>query len=134
MITETGDHPLLGIGHSRHSPEGTASGSPKETAVWWMTPQHHPDTHDRNLTQEDYPVVSLLSSRLGVSKALSQSHHLVSCPVKGSNTEGTPTEWVFSFLCVLRNERFYSCRSANPATNLLIRSDPTAGRPQTVGH
>ena len=34
--------------------------------------------------------------------------------------------------CVLRNEEFYGGRSANPATNLLIRSNPTAGgRPQT---
>ena len=28
---------------------------------------------------------------------------------------------------VLRNEGFYGGRSANPATNLLIRSNPTAG-------
>ena len=33
---------------------------------------------------------------------------------------------------VLRNEGFYGGRSANTATNLLIRSNPTAGgRPQT---
>ena len=33
---------------------------------------------------------------------------------------------------VLRNEGFYGGLSANPATNLLIRSNPTAGgRPQT---
>ena len=33
---------------------------------------------------------------------------------------------------VLRNEGFYGSRSANLATNLLIRSNPTAGgRPQT---
>ena len=33
---------------------------------------------------------------------------------------------------VLRNKGFYGGRSANPATNLLIRSNPTAGgRPQT---
>ena len=26
---ETGDHPLLGMGHSMHPPEGTASGKPR---------------------------------------------------------------------------------------------------------
>jgi len=36
----------------------------QETSVWW-TPQHHPDTHGRNLTREGYPVVSLLSSKIG---------------------------------------------------------------------
>ena len=73
---------------------------------------------------------------MGVPKALPQSCHPVSCPAKGSCTGGTPTEWVFRFLCVfcvLRNEGFYGGRSANPATNLLIRSNPTAGgRPQTL--
>ena len=35
-------------------------------------------------------------------------------------------------ICVLRNEGFYGGRSANPATNLQIRSNPTAGGcPQT---
>ena len=56
-------------------------------------------------------------------------------PAKGSCTAGTPTECVFSFLCVfsvLRNEGFYGGRSANLGTNLIIRSNPTAGgRPQT---
>ena len=33
----------------------------------------------------------------------------------------------FCFWNVLRNEGFYSGRSANPATNLLIKSNPTAG-------
>ena len=38
----------------------------------------------------------------------------------------------FRFLCVLQNEVFYGGRSANPTTNLLIKSNPTAGgRPQT---
>ena len=30
-----------------------------------MTHQHHSDTHYRNLTREGYPVVSLLSSKIG---------------------------------------------------------------------
>ena len=39
------------------------------------------------------------------------------------------------FLCVLWNEVFYGGWSANPATNLLEKGNPTAGgRPQTVGH
>ena len=44
-------------------------------------------------------------------------------------------EWVFRFLCVFvfcGMKGFYGGRCANPATNLLIRSNPTAGgRPQT---
>ena len=34
----------------------------------------------------------------------------------------------FLFLCVLRNEVFYGGRSANLATNLLEKGNPTAGR------
>jgi len=65
MITDTGDHPLLGIGNSRHPLEGPASGSAKETAVWWKTPQQHHHTLSRNLTQECYSMVSFLSSKIG---------------------------------------------------------------------
>ena len=59
MITETGDHPLFGIRHSRQPTEGTASVSAKETTVWWTTPQHHHHhTLSRNLTRECYSMVS----------------------------------------------------------------------------
>jgi len=85
----------------------------------------------RYLTRECYPVVSLLSSKIGGLEGFAPSRHLVSCPAKAICTGGTPTEWVFRFLkCfwnVLRNEGFYGGRSANPATNLLIKSNPTAG-------
>ena len=50
--------------------------------------------------------------------------------MKGSYTGGTPTEWVFSFLCffrVLSSEGFFGGWSANPATNLLKKGNPTAG-------
>ena len=72
---------------------------------------------------------------MGAPKALPQSHHLVSCPVKGSSTGGTSTEWVFGFLfsvfCRMKGF-FYDGRIANPATTLLKTSHPTAvGRPQT---
>ena len=126
-----GDHPLLGMGHSRHPPEGTASGQPKETAVWWTTPQHHSATLSRNLTRECYPVVSHPSSKIGGPEGFAP------IPSSGEQPcEGKLHRSGFSyFLCfenVLRNKGFYGGRSANPATNLLIRCNPTAGgRPQT---
>ena len=77
-------------------------------------------------------MVSLLSLKIGGPEGFTQSRHPVSCTAKGSCTGGTPTEWVFRFLCVLRNVGFYGGRSANPATNLLIINNSTAGgRPQT---
>ena len=46
------------------------------------------------------PCFSSHHQGMEVPKALPQSRHLVSCPVKGSSTGGTPTEWVFSVLCI----------------------------------
>ena len=47
-------------------------------------------------------------------------------------SHGVGFQFSLRFSCVLRSEGFYGGRSANPATNLLIRSNPTAGgRPQT---
>ena len=46
------------------------------------------------------PCFSSYHERMGVPKALPQSYHPLSCAAKGSLTGGTPTEWVFSFLCV----------------------------------
>ena len=136
MIRETGDRPLFWTGHSRHPPEGIISGSPKETAVWWTTPQHHPNSHFRNLTQEGYPMVSLLSSKIGGFAPIPSSGEL---PCEGqlhsrySHGVGFQIFWCFSY--VLQNEGFSGGQSANPPTNLLIKSNPTAGRcPQTVGH
>ena len=57
MIAEMG---LIRIGYFRHPPKGSASDEPQETAVWWTTPQHHPDAHYHNLTQEVYPMLFLL--------------------------------------------------------------------------
>ena len=123
MITETGDHPFLGIGISGTHPKGTASDLPKETAVWWTTPQHHPDTHDRNQTREGYPVVFLLSSKSGASEGF------VPIPSSGELRGGGQLQKRYShgvglqfsswFSYVLRSEGFYSGRSENPAANLL---------------
>ena len=64
MITTTGDHTLFGMTFqalTRRDRLRLTQGD----AVWWTTPQHHPDTHSLNLTQECYPVVFLLSSKIG---------------------------------------------------------------------
>jgi len=74
---------------------------------------------------------------VGVPKALPQSHHFVSCPAPSSCTGGTPTLWVFSFLCVFS----VICRVKGftvagvqilPPTSEKKYSHPTAGGcPQT---
>ena len=51
-------------------------------------------------------------------------------PWEGQLHRGTPMEWVsvfFAFLCVLCNEVFYDGRSANPATKLQEKGNPTTG-------
>ena len=78
----------------------------------------------------DEPWFPSCHQRLGVPKALPQSRHPVSCTAKGSS-HGVGFQISLRF-CVLRNVGFYGGRSANPATNLLIRNNSTAGgRPQT---
>ena len=81
-------------------------------------------------------MVSLLSSKIGVQKALPQSPHPVSCPAKGSCTGGSPTEWVFRFFyasgmfCRMKGFTVVGVQILPP--NLPIRSNPnTGGRPQT---
>ncbi len=80
-------------------------------------------------------MVSLLSSKIGGPKGFAPIPSSGELPCEGklhrrySHRVGFQISLRF---CVLRNERFYGGRSANPATNLLIRSNPTAGgRPQT---
>ena len=77
----------------------------------------------------------LLSSKIGGPKGFSPIPSSGELPCEGklhrrySHGVGFPISLRF---CVLRNEGFYGGRSANPATNLLIRSNPTAGGcPQT---
>ena len=72
---------------------------------------------------------------MGVPKALPQSRHPVSCPVEGSSTGGTPTEWVVGFLCVFV---FCGVKGFTVAGVQILsltstkKSNPTAaGRPQT---
>ena len=101
----------------------------------WTTPQHHSDTLSRNLTRECYPVVSLLSSKIGGPEGFAPipSSGELSCEGKLHRRYSHGVGFQISLrFCVLQNEGFYGGRSANPATNLLIRSNPTAGgRPQT---
>ena len=97
-----------------------------------MTPQHHPDTHSRNLTQECYLVVSLLSSKIGGPEGFAPIPSSGELLCKGQLHRRYSHRVGFQFSRVLRNGRFYVGRSANPATNHLISSNPTAGgRPQT---
>ena len=86
-------------------------------------------------TWEGYSVFFLLSSKSGGPEGFA--------PIPSSGE--LPCEWklhrryshgvgfqISLGCCVLRNEGFYGGRSANPAANLLIKGNPTAGgHPQT---
>ena len=123
-MTETsGNDLLLAIRHSWHPPEATASASPKETTTWWTTPQHHPDTYYHSLTQEGYPMVFLLSSKSGGPEGFAPIPSSGELPCGGQlhrrYSHRVCFQFSLHFYCVLRNEGFYDCRSANPATNLI---------------
>ena len=80
-------------------------------------------------------MVSLLPSNNGCPEGFAPIPSSVELPCEGKlhrrSSHGVGFQISLRF-CVLRNEGFYGGRSANPATNLLIRSNPTAGgRPQT---
>ncbi len=80
-------------------------------------------------------MVSLLSSKIGGPEGFAPIPSSGELPCEGKlhrrYSHGVGFQISLRF-CVLRNEGFYGGRSANPATNLLIRSNPTAGgRPQT---
>ena len=95
-----------------------------------MILQHHPDTHYRNLTQEGYPVVSLLSSKIGGPEGFAPIPSSGELPCEGNLYRSYSHGVGFQISCafyVLWNEGFYGGRGANPATNLLIKSNPTAG-------
>ena len=101
-----------------------------------MTPQHHSDTFSRNLTRECYPVDSLLSSKIGGPEGFAPipSSGELSCKGKLHRrySHGVGFQIFLCFENVLRNEGFYGGRTANPATNLRIKSNPNAeGRSQT---
>ena len=95
-----------------------------------MTHQHHPDTHDRKLTWEGYPVVFLLSSKSGGPEDFAP------IPPSGELPCGRQLQRRYSHgvgfqislcFCVLRSEMFYDGRIANPATELLEKGNLTAG-------
>ena len=103
--------------------------------MWWTIPQHHSDTLFYNLTRECYPMVSLLSSKIGGREGFAPIPSCGELPCEGKlhrrYSHGVGFQISLRF-CVLRNEGFYGGRSGNPATNLIIRSKPTAGGcPQT---
>ena len=80
-------------------------------------------------------MVSLLSSKIGGPKGFAPIPSFGELPCEGKlqrrYSHGVGFQ-IFLRCCVLRNEGFYGGWSANPATNLLIKSNPTAGEcPQT---
>ena len=90
-----------------------------------LTPQHHPDTHSRNLTQKCYPVVSLLSSKFGVPEGFAPIPSSGELPCEGNlhkrYSHGVGFQIFLCFENVLRSEGFYRGRSAIPTTNPLKR-------------
>ena len=79
-------------------------------------------------------MVSPLSSKIGGPEGFAPIPSSGELPCEGKlhrrYSHGVGFQICLRF-CVLRNEGFHSGRSANPATNLLIKSNPTAGgRPQ----
>ena len=80
-------------------------------------------------------MVSLLSSKIGGPEGFAPipSSGELTCEGKLHRrySHGVGFQ-ISSRFCVFRNEGFYGGRSTNPATNLLIKSNPTAGgHPQT---
>ena len=81
-------------------------------------------------------MVSLLSSKSEGPEGFAPIPSSGELPCEGKlhrrYSHGVGFQILLCFENVLRNEGFYGGRSANPATNLPIRSNPTAGgRPQT---
>ena len=92
----------------------------------WMG--RHSDTLSRNLTRECYPVVSLLSSKIGGPEGFAQILSSDELPCEGKlhrrYSHGVGFQIFFCFENVVQNEGFYGGRSANPATNLLLEVPP----------
>ena len=80
-------------------------------------------------------MVSLLSSKIGGPEGFAPIPSSGELPCEGKLHRRSSHRvgfQIFLRFCVLWDEGFYSGRSANPATNLLIKSNPTAGGcPQT---
>ena len=96
------------------------------TAPPWDTlSQYDPGRLRHGLT----PIIKEWGSFL---KTLPKSRHSVSCPFEGQLHRRCSLRVGFQFSlhfsCVLRSEGFYGGRSANPAMNLLKKSNPTARR------
>ena len=90
-----------------------------------MTPQHHPDTHYCNLTRESFPVVFLLSSKIGGPEGFAPIPSYGELPCEGKlhskYSHGVGFQVLLCFSYVLWNKGFYGGQSANPATNLLLK-------------
>ena len=98
--------------------------------MWWTTPQHHSATHHCNLTQDVYPMLVLLSSRNRDPEDFVPilSSGELACKGQQHRRYSHGVSFQFSLhLWVLWNEGFYGGWSANPATNLQIKSNPVAG-------
>ena len=118
--------------HPRGPPQVNPRRPPSGGRHLCTTPAHSPVT----LTGECYLVVSLLSSKIGGLKGFASIPSSGELPCEGKlhrrYSHGVDFQIYFCFQNVLWNEGFYGGCSANPAINLLIRSNPTAGgRPQT---
>ena len=140
MIAETGDHPVLGIGHSRHPPKGPPQINPRRPYLVdeiSAPPQHTPPQSDAGRLPRAFPPIikEWGSWRLWPNPLIRWATLRMAAA-----QEVLPWSWfsvffVF-FFCVLQNEVFYGGRSANAASDLLKKnSNQTAGgRPQTAGH
>ena len=136
MITgdQTGHHPLRNRTFqtlTRRDRLRLTQGDSRLVANTSAPPRHTLPQSGR----EGYPVVFLLSSKIGGPEGLAPIPLSGELPCEGMlhrrYSHGVGFQISLRF-CVLRNEGFYGGRSANPATNLQIRSNPTAGgRPQT---
>ena len=128
MITETGDHPLLGISSPGTHPKGPPQVNPRRPPPGGghlsTTPPHH-----RNLTQGVYPVLFLLSSRSVGHEAFAiiPSSSELSCEWQQRRRYSHRGGFQFSLcLWVLR---LSECKSYHQP---MKKSNPTAGiRPQT---
>jgi len=115
-------HVLSGSGQVRYGSMRQSS-----TSLRMTTPQHHSDTLSRNLTRECYPVFSLPSSKIWGPEGFAPIPSSGELPCEGKlhkmYSYGVGFQIFLCFSNVLWNEGFYGGRSANPATNLLIRSN-----------
>ena len=97
---------------------------------------HDTSAPPRHTPPQTDPGSFFSDQRMGVLKALLQSHQMVSCSVKGSCTGGIPTELVFSFSCVFCMFCRMKCFTVAkvqilPPTSKKKDNPIAGGRPQT---